>query len=326
MDRTVPIFLLPFSSETFRSEYLGKAILEIQRYDAQYFSKVLSLSEIDELVTSVRIPATNLNLARGDTPLPAEQYCIGGAYVDKRRMLDLHKAGATIILRSMEQWSPQLNRLRVAAESFFHVDCQINVYVTPAGEKSTPPHWDTHDLVVLQIAGNKKWRLYDGQRTLPLGDERFRIGEDYVSPHYREIVLQQGDTLYLPRGVIHEPIADTYSVHLSIGVNILRWYDVFSTALRLLAAEQGCPLRTHVPIVDNFAASKCPVDFASRLADSDVLGRALDVLREDLQGRRAVDLQGVMLNIARDFQGSSLVCLAGCDSTDKINYSGRERV
>ncbi|WP_420461677.1 JmjC domain-containing protein [Candidatus Palauibacter sp.] len=29
------------------------------------------------------------------------------------------------------------------------------------------PHWDTHDVSVLQVVGSKRWRLYDGGRLAP---------------------------------------------------------------------------------------------------------------------------------------------------------------
>lgn len=303
---TPPIFLAPFSTEKFKSQYFGRSMLVIHRKAPLHFSKYVSLAHIDELVTSVRIPATNLNLAQGNTPLPLDAYCVGGSYVDKRRVLALHHQGATIILRSVEQWSPELNRLRIAAETFFGFECQINVYITPASEKSTPPHWDTHDLIVMQIAGSKSWRLFEGQRTFPLADERFCVGKDFFSTNYEEVVLHPGDTLYLPRGVIHEPVAETYSVHISIGIHVLRWYDVLNLALQLLAEREGSPLRIAIPAASEPNAP-CPAyDVLSSLTEPNTLAMAIDILRQNFEDRRAVDLQGAMLEFAKVSKASVL--------------------
>jgi ribosomal protein L16 Arg81 hydroxylase len=239
---STPSFLAPFAPEAFFAEHWDQTPVLIARDDRDHFRDVVDLEELDRLVTSARIPVTNLNLARGDSPLPFASYS-QGSLVDQARVLALHREGATIILRAVEQWSPALNRLRIAAEELFQLEAQINVYLTPASEKSTPPHWDTHDLVVLQIEGSKRWRLYEGRRTFPLSDEPFRIGEEAVSEDYREVVLHAGDTLYLPRGVIHEPVAEGYSAHVSIGVHTLRVYDLLEVALRMLAAREGSPLR-----------------------------------------------------------------------------------
>ena len=291
-----PVFLAPFPVDSFHAEFFEKARLHIQRNDPTHFRDVVDLAHIDELVTSVRIPPANFNLAQGDTPLPLDAYCIGATYVDKARVLALHQQGATIILRAVEQWSSHLNRLRVAAEAFFHCACQINVYITPPNHKSTPPHWDTHDLLVMQIAGSKVWRLFEGARTLPLADERFSIGKDYVSAACEEVVLGVGDTLYLPRGVIHEPVAQTYSVHASIGIHTLRWYEVLGVALRLLAEREGSLLRTSVSPDGAPPPRAATVDEISRLVDTELLTRARDILHQQHLGARAVDLQGVMLD------------------------------
>lgn len=294
----IPIFLNPFSEELFRSNYFEKNVLTIQRNESLHFNSFVDPSHIDELVTSVRIPPTNLNLAQGDTPLPLESYCIGGAYVEKARVLALHQEGATIILRSVEQWSLGLNRLKIIAEKFFDCECQINVYITPPNQKSTPPHWDTHDLIIMQIAGSKVWRLFEGERTLPLSDERFRIGNDYVSNEHKDVVLNSGDTLYLPRGVIHEPVAQTYSIHVSIGIHTVRWHDVLRVALRLVAEREGSLLRRSIPGFDEKIADSPTLEILAQLIEPEIQSQAIGILRKRFEDVRAVDLQGDMLNIA----------------------------
>jgi bifunctional lysine-specific demethylase and histidyl-hydroxylase NO66 len=296
----VPIFFAPYSYDELDTAYIHKNRLIISRDDPSYFRDVVDISHIDELITSVRIPATNLNLAKDDVPLALDKYCIGDSFVDKARMLKLHEEGATIILRSVEQWSPSINRLRMMAEEFYRCECQINIYVTPPGQKSTPPHWDTHDLVVMQIAGSKKWRLFEGNRTCPLADERFRIGVDFVSEHHTDVALHAGDTLYLPSGSIHEPVAETYSIHVSIGIQKIRWYDVCNIILRLLAQQEGSQLRENVPRMNMPLASnsKLTADL-ELLADPNLQDKAISILRQKFDTSRAIDLQGKALALRK---------------------------
>lgn len=286
-----PRFLSPFSVERFMADYWGRESLFVRRYRPDYFSEILTMAELDRIVTSIRIPVSNFNLARNNDPLPFASYCIGNEFVDKRRALALHQQGATIILRALEQWSPALNRLRIEAESLFGCEAQINVYLTPPSEKSTPPHWDTHDLLVLQIYGTKRWRLFRGERTKPLSDERFRVGVDYVAADCEEIVLSAGDTLYLPRGVIHEPVSESYSVHVSLGLNANRVFDLASTALRLLARREGSRLRELIsdPAIAAGAAGE--------LGDAGLLEAAARELRQRFESERAVDLEGRLAEI-----------------------------
>lgn len=286
-----PRFLSPVPVDRFMADHWGRKVLHVRRGDPDYFTALLSAAELDRIVTSIRIPASNFNLARGDDPLPFASYCVGNDFVDKRRALALHQQGATIILRALEQWSPGLNRLRVEAETLFGCESQINVYLTPPAEKSTPPHWDTHDLMVLQIAGSKRWRLFRGERTKPLSDERFQVGADYVSPEREEVVLNAGDTLYLPRGVIHEPVSESYSVHVSLGLNAHRGYDLAAVALRLLARREGSGLR------ELLAGEGLAADALDGLGDAELLEVAGRELRRRFEAERAVDLEGRLLEI-----------------------------
>jgi len=299
-----PHFLAPCPVETFFNDYWGRERLLIARGAPGYFGDVLDMTELDRMVTSTRIPATNLNLARDNDPLPLSTYTHDGTYVDKARVLALHRDGATIILRSLDQWSPSLTRLRVAAEEMFGCEAQVNVYLTPPAEKSTPPHWDTHDLFVLQIAGTKVWRLFKGERTLPLGDERFRIGRDAVLGDAEEVVLEAGDTLYLPRGVIHEPVARSYSVHASLGIHSVRYFDVLEVALRLLASREGHALRESVARWSSNATVPIHAGHVADLLSPDLLAEARDLVEAGIQGRRAMDLEGRLLE------------MTGCPTTD----------
>jgi hypothetical protein len=55
-----------------------------------------------------------------------------------------------------------------------------------------------------------------------------------------DVTLQAGDTLYLPRGWLHEAkTSETDSLHLTMGVNVYTWMDAFRAALDSCAREVG---------------------------------------------------------------------------------------
>jgi hypothetical protein len=55
-----------------------------------------------------------------------------------------------------------------------------------------------------------------------------------------DITLRAGDTLYLPRGWLHEAkTSETDSLHLTVGVNVYTWMDAFKAALDNCAGEVG---------------------------------------------------------------------------------------
>ena len=55
-----------------------------------------------------------------------------------------------------------------------------------------------------------------------------------------DVTLEAGDTLYLPRGWLHEAkTSQTDSLHLTVGVNVYTWMDAFRAALDTCAREVG---------------------------------------------------------------------------------------
>jgi ribosomal protein L16 Arg81 hydroxylase len=274
-------------------------VVHISRDDRSYYSTCLSLADLDRLLSSVDVPADNLDLAQDSRPLEKSDYC-RGAYVDMGKVLDLHSAGATLILRAAHRWSRPLRSLNRAAMRELGCATQINVYATPSGNKSTPPHWDTHDLFILQVHGEKCWRIYDAERSLPLAHERFTEGLDKVGPLRREILLEAGDLLYLPRGTVHEPLADSYSIHISLGVLVERLTDVVAEVVGLAAEHLVGFRRALAPPVcrtTDLAAEELILAGLRALVNRDLVSLALSRRRERLE-RFDPEVSGRLTSVA----------------------------
>ena len=70
------------------------------------------------------------------------------------------------------------------------------------------PHYDVHDVFVLQAAGQKRWIVHEPVHENPLPsqpwtDHRAAIAERVADEPVIDAVLSPGDALYLPRGWIH---------------------------------------------------------------------------------------------------------------------------
>lgn len=89
-----------------------------------------------------------------------------------------------------------------------------------------------------------------------------------------ELVLEKGDLLYLPRGVIHEGRSGSdISVHATIGIQVRRWSDaVIEAAARLFLQDpefrRALPVDIGTPSFDATAASKHLSSLLRRLADT----------------------------------------------------------
>ena len=242
--------------DAFAADHWGRR--PMLRPAAGAFDDLLSVEAIEQLlVATARRPT--FRLVRDGETLPAASYTttvrLGGATLDDAadvgRIAALVDEGATLVLQGLQRtWLPLAQFCRSLERATSHA-VQANAYLTPAGAAGLGRHRDTHDVLVLQLVGAKRWDI-DG-----LGD----------------LTLAAGDVLYLPTGTGHAAAAqETLSLHLTIG--LLR--DTYAAAVRRLVDEldldRPLPLGyAHPDRVDAFAADLADVlaSTAKHLADAD---------------------------------------------------------
>jgi hypothetical protein len=191
---------------------------------------------------------------------------------DPERVAAAFEQGATIVLQALHlNWAPVARFCRELEADLGH-PAQANSYYTPRRSQGFAVHHDTHDVFVLQVAGEKHWRIYEPALELPL--KRQRYSSDLGEPRapVLELTLRAGDTLYLPRGWLHDALtSETDSLHLTVGVNVHTWLDAFRAALD--ECEDDVEFRRSVP-----PGGELEVDLverlATRLAADDVARRA----------------------------------------------------
>jgi hypothetical protein len=125
---------------------------------------------------------------------------------------------------------------------------QVNVYLTPPGERALDTHYDTHDVFVLQTHGTKRWRIYDSPFRLPLLEHPYRASDNWkIGPPLKELTLEPGDFIYLPRGYLHDAASlDSTSLHLTVGIKPVTWSSVLLDAVRW-ATDRDPRLRESLP-------------------------------------------------------------------------------
>ena len=102
----------------------------------------------------------------------------------------------------------------------------VNLYHTPSDAQAFALHYDWNDVFVLQLEGSKTWRVFDPVIELPRSDET-RLPELAVrAEDGRELRMEAGDLLYIPRGWPHMAVNDGegggVSTHLTV-VSIAGW-------------------------------------------------------------------------------------------------------
>jgi hypothetical protein len=135
--------------------------------------------------------------------------------------------GATIALTSLDRsWNP-LRDLCLRLEEQLDHGVKTNAYITAGQTAGFPPHYDTHDILVLQIAGEKRWRIFEPTIKLPVVSQPCEPKIFSPGPLLTEIELHAGDLLYLPRGYGHAATTPkSHSAHVTVGIHVYTWADV----------------------------------------------------------------------------------------------------
>lgn len=117
-----------------------------------------------------------------------------------------YKMGYTIAIRGMEFRSCKVAAIADALAMIFgQASVGANLYLTPPNSQGLAAHYDDHCVLVCQLAGNKKWIVVPPEKLLPRLYEPLsavHIAPDDVN-NLEEILLSEGDILYIPRGFPH---------------------------------------------------------------------------------------------------------------------------
>ena len=248
------------ATDQFAAEYWGRAPLLTRRAElGSDFADLLSAAAVDELISARGLRTPFVRMAKDGSVLPAAKFTrSGGAgasiadQVADDKVLAALADGATLVLQGLHRTWPPLVTFgsRLAVELGHPV--QINAYITPAQNQGFAPHYDVHDVFVLQVVGRKRWTIHDPVVVAPLDNQpwenhRAAVTARAAEPPLIDTVLEPGDALYLPRGTIHSAIAQgETSIHLTAGIHPVSRYQLVRHLLEL--AQDDPALRASLPM------------------------------------------------------------------------------
>jgi hypothetical protein len=226
--------LVPLDAEAFAHDHWGHTPLVTRADDLP--GGILDLfgeEAVDELVSRRGLRVPFLRVAKDGRTLGDREFTQGGGVgatvadqVSDDKLLRLFADGATIVLQGLHRtWGPLIDFTQQLAEELGH-PVQANAYVTPSQSTGFSDHYDVHDVFVLQMGGEKRWRLHPPVVAAPLRDEPWTDHREQVEEAARlgpehEFTLRPGDVLYLPRGWLHSASAlGGVSTHLTLGIHV----------------------------------------------------------------------------------------------------------
>lgn len=222
----------PVTTDRFFDEYWERQPLALRRNRPTYYDELLSLDEIDRVLTTLDLRHPNVVLKNAARDIAPEEYTVAGGALDVARLYQLFAEGATVTLAYMDTAIPSLTTLCRGLEAHFCHPFQANVYLTPPGSQGARVHYDTHDVFVLQVTGSKRWITYGTPVELPLRNQYFDSAIHDIGEPKLQFELSAGDVAYIPRGHLHEACANsTTSLHITVGILAYTWTDFLLEAV-----------------------------------------------------------------------------------------------
>lgn len=303
-------WLLGVSEETFFNEFFEKDYLHCSHHSPDYFTE-----GVDGAIPPVR---WSTEMMKEATRKHAIHYGSDVSVVRFDKQLNKRVSFKTEGILSVEEltkcmandWSVRFLRPHEhfdgnaafigMMEKYFRCYCGLNSYWTPADSQGFAPHYDDVDVFLLQMEGEKEWRLYE-----PLEQVDYlarHSSEDYIPEQFptpmKTLVLKAGDVLYMPRGMVHQgrTFPHTHSLHITFSANQMNsWADLMRTVAQYsieCLASNDVAWRETIPraLMSHVGAVFNP-EFRSGC-------ESLGELPEEFVAHRDVFLQRIRSNIA----------------------------
>lgn len=294
-------WLLGSAAVGFLDDDYEREPVVVHHGDPQRFRSLLSVAAVDRKVAEQDLREGMLVMADATRSVDSSEFVAESGAIDRVAVARLYRRGATIILNQLHQSDIALADFCRSVERVFSCHVQTNIYLTPPGSQGFHTHYDNHDVFVLQIEGEKTWRLYDRPVAAPYRGERFQSGRHPVGEPTHSFVLKAGDCAYIPRGLMHDASAsgEDASLHITCGLLVRTWADLVLEAVSEVCVNDPAFRRALPPDFarrdfDRTSALQHFRSLISDLASRTRMDRALDLLTEQfIQSREPAVLGAI---------------------------------
>ncbi|WP_017327956.1 cupin domain-containing protein [Synechococcus sp. PCC 7336] len=221
---TLAKLLQPHSLEKFLSENWVKQGIVIPGDRPDKFRSFFSWQQLNELLNFHQL---DLRFVLHNKVLPP---------CDPKDWVKRCREGASLVVSQAQDQVKSLADLSWAIQQELgHQTVQANIYCSWPDRQGFNNHFDSHEVFVLQIDGQKEWFVFEDTVKYPCRDE---TSESYMPPTgdpYIHSVLNPGDLLYIPRGHWHYAIArEQPALHVTIGIYCFTGRDALAWLFKKL--------------------------------------------------------------------------------------------
>ncbi|PGH48132.1 cupin domain-containing protein [Streptomyces sp. Ru87] len=207
---------------------LGKGFARGSIGDLQLVTRLLTPGRLLDMIMRRSVANPQFRFFKGGEELHPDAYLDrqvtprGQAIpmADMRRVGNLLREGATLVLDQSNVFDPTMEVACRALQWWSREHVQANVYLTTNDASGFDLHWDDHDVLIVQLAGEKEWEVRGASRPVPM----FRDAERNNTPSEEVVwsgVMKAGDVMHIPRGYWHAATrvgqGGGHSTHVTFG-------------------------------------------------------------------------------------------------------------
>jgi ribosomal protein L16 Arg81 hydroxylase len=229
MIRRLEDLVAPLSEREFLDSFSRKRRVVVKTTQPERAASLLSWATINHLIAGL-MPSSKIYVSLKGKACAELMYRRGPeGRMCPDALQQLAAQGVSIVLDEIHKYAPPIGTLADAIERRIGHKVGVNCYITFGTTSAFKPHYDTHDVLAVQVQGAKRWRGYGIPIAYPLKGLSPRVDIALDNPVWEELI-EPGDVLYVPRGEAHDAVSEVKpSVHLTFGIlapngiDLLNW-------------------------------------------------------------------------------------------------------
>ena len=230
----------PIPVPEFLRSFQDKRRLHIRAVDPTRAESLLRWQDIETMIAMHGFDG--IEAMQNGMSIPPQLY---QGEPDMSAFHDVLAQGASLVIKHIHLHLPPIQWLATAIERQMGFPVGVNAYLSFSTGGAFKPHWDRHDVLVVQVHGRKTWTVWDATFKNPI-EKSQHAQHDITDAPSEQLELAPGDVLYLPRGEPHAAsVSGGDSVHLTFGLDSLNGVDLLQQLNN--AAGQDEFLRTDIP-------------------------------------------------------------------------------
>ncbi|MGH3695278.1 MAG: JmjC domain-containing protein [Pseudonocardiaceae bacterium] len=207
---------------------MGKAFARGCMPDPELCARLLTPTKLLDLMMRRSLAPPQLRCFQRGTDLHPNAYLTATTnrrgqtiqMANMNRLARLMQMGCTLVLDTVDTFDPTMEVVCRALQWWSREFVHVNTYLTTQSTTGFDLHWDDHDVVIVQLAGEKDWEVRGRSRPVPM----YRDAAFNPTPSEEVIwsgTLVTGDVMHIPRGYWHQATrnghSEGFSLHVTFG-------------------------------------------------------------------------------------------------------------